>query len=64
MKHQPKYHCPLCFRPHYTKDQVIACMELDQKEDRAKNRRLIPIDRYQKLPHNEKENILSETGAI
>jgi len=37
---KPTLYCPLCGRKHYFKKQVIACMELDQKEEKAKNRKL------------------------
>jgi len=47
MKKGSVKYCPLCFRPHYTRQQVMDCMELDIKEEKAK-RRLIPISEYQK----------------
>jgi len=37
---KPKLPCPLCTRKYYTKQQVIACMEADQKEEKVKNRKL------------------------
>jgi len=40
---KPKLPCPLCARKHYTKQQVIDCMKADQKEEKAKNRKLKPI---------------------
>jgi hypothetical protein len=40
---KPTLQCPLCGKKKYSKHQVIACMELDQKEEKAKNRRLIPL---------------------
>ena len=40
---KPNKSCPLCSKKHYTKDQVIACMELDLREDKVKNRKLIKI---------------------
>jgi len=41
---KPTLQCPLCQKRHYYKHQVIACMELDLKEDKAKNRRLKPLN--------------------
>jgi len=34
------YQCPLCQKKHFTRQQVCDCMELDIKEQKAKNRRL------------------------
>ena len=36
------YPCPLCGRKHYSKQQVIACMDLDQKEEKQP-RKLKPL---------------------
>jgi len=42
---KPKLSCPLCPRKHYTKQQVIDCMDADQKEEKAKERKLIKIEK-------------------
>lgn len=47
MKQKPDKSCPMCPKKHYTKAQVIACMELDLKEAETKNRRLKPISHEQ-----------------
>lgn len=38
-----RFSCPLCGRKHFTREQVIECMEMDQKEQRAKKRKLLPV---------------------
>jgi hypothetical protein len=42
---KPKLPCPTCGRKYYTKQQVIDCMEADQKEEKAKNRKLTKIEK-------------------
>jgi len=49
---KPNKSCPLCQKKHYTKEQVIACMELNLREEKTKNRKLIPIAQYQ-LTHEK-----------
>ena len=51
---KPTKQCPLCHKKWYTRQQVIDCMELDAKEEKAKRRRLIPIGEYQQLQANTK----------
>jgi len=45
MKIKPDRYCPLCFRLHYSRQQIIDCMEKDLAEARAKERilRLIGV---------------------
>jgi hypothetical protein len=40
MKPQPTIQCPLCQKKHFSRQAVMDCMTLDQKEEKAKNRRL------------------------
>ena len=33
-----KYHCPLCGRKYYTKEQALSCMSMCEKEKHKKKR--------------------------